>query len=55
MIRHLSDRVVLVSEDDLSGHPFESQYPVPDGMAYNTYIVKGEKTALLDAPDASDS
>ncbi len=53
MIRHLSDRVVLVSEDDLSGHPFESQYPVPDGMAYNTYIVKGEKTALLDAPDAS--
>ncbi len=53
MIRHLSDRVVLVSEDDLSGHPFESQYPVPDGMAYNTYIVRGEKTALLDAPDAS--
>ena len=53
MIRNLSDRTVLVSEDDLSGHPFESQYPVPDGMAYNTYIVRGERTALLDAPDES--
>lgn len=53
MIRKISDSVTLVSEDDLSGHPFESQYPVPDGMAYNTYIVKGEKTALLDAPDES--
>ena len=53
MTRKISDSVTLVSEDDLSGHPFESQYPVPDGMAYNTYIVKGEKTALLDAPDES--
>lgn len=32
---------------------FESQYRIQDGMAYNSYIVKGEKTAVLDTVDAA--
>ncbi len=31
---------------------FEGQYKVPNGMAYNSYIVVDEKTAVLDTVDA---
>ena len=31
---------------------FEGQYPVPDGMAYNSYVLLDEKTVVLDTVDA---
>lgn len=31
---------------------FESQFPVPNGMAYNSYVVMDEKTAVIDSVDA---
>lgn len=31
---------------------FESQYPVPCGMAYNSYLILDEKIAVLDTVDA---
>ncbi|MGM9662301.1 MAG: FprA family A-type flavoprotein [Oscillospiraceae bacterium] len=31
---------------------FESQYPVPNGMAYNSYVITDEKTAVIDSVDA---
>lgn len=31
---------------------FESQYPVPEGISYNSYIVRGQKTALMDTVDS---
>ncbi len=31
---------------------FESQYPVPDGISYNSYVIMDEKIALLDTSDA---
>lgn len=32
---------------------FEGQYNVPNGMAYNSYVICDEKTAVLDTVDAS--
>ncbi|MBQ3151293.1 MAG: FprA family A-type flavoprotein [Clostridia bacterium] len=32
---------------------FEGQYTVPNGMSYNSYIVEGEKVAVMDTVDAS--
>lgn len=31
---------------------FEGQYPVPNGMSYNSYIILGEKSAVMDSVDA---
>jgi len=30
---------------------FEGQYPVPNGMAYNSYLIIDEKTAVMDSVD----
>ena len=32
---------------------FEGQYPVPNGMSYNSYIIKDEKIAVMDSVDAA--
>ena len=34
---------------------FENIYPVPDGVSYNSYLLKDEKTVLLDTADLSVS
>ena len=31
---------------------FEGQYTVPNGMAYNSYLIRDEKTAVMDAVDS---
>ena len=38
--------------DDLDIDLFESQYVVPEGMAYNSYIILDEKVAIMDTVDA---
>ena len=30
---------------------FEGMYPVPNGMSYNSYLLKDEKTVLFDTVD----
>ena len=32
---------------------FEGQYRVPNGMAYNSYVILDEKTAVMDTVDAN--
>ena len=51
MIRNLSDKVKYIGVDDLDLDLFESQYIVPDGMAYNSYVILDEKIAILDTAD----
>ena len=48
----ISENLFYIVTDDLDLDLFESQYPVPEGMAYNSYLVKGEKIAVLDTADA---
>ncbi len=37
--------------DDANIDIFESQYPVPEGVCYNSYLLEGEKLAVLDTVD----
>ena len=52
MIRNLSDKVKYIGVDDLDLDLFESQYIVPEGMAYNSYVILDDKVAVLDTADA---
>ena len=47
----ITDTVIYVGVNDHKIDLFEGQYVLPNGMAYNSYIVKGEKTAVLDSVD----
>ncbi len=47
----ITDSVIYVGVNDHDIDLFEGQYVVPNGMAYNSYIVKGEKTAVMDSVD----
>ena len=50
----VTDTITYVGVDDTDIQRFENQYPVPHGMSYNSYIVRGtEKTALLDTVELS--
>ncbi len=52
MIKNLSDKVRYIGVDDLDLDLFESQYIVPEGMAYNSYVILDDKVAILDTADA---
>lgn len=52
MIRNLSDKVRYIGVDDLDLDLFESQYIVPEGMAYNSYVILDDKVAIMDTADA---
>jgi len=52
MVKNLSDKVKYIGVDDLNLDLFESQYIVPEGMAYNSYVIIDEKVAVLDTADA---
>ena len=44
--------IKYVGVDDLDIDLFESQYVVPEGMSYNSYIILDEKVAIMDTVDA---
>ena len=44
--------IKYVGVDDLDIDLFESQYVVPDGMSYNSYVILDEKVAIMDTVDA---
>ena len=47
----LSCDIAYVGVDDHDIDLFEGQFEVPLGMAYNSYVVKGEKVAVMDTVD----
>lgn len=51
-MKQITENIFYIGTDDLDLDLFESQYPVPEGMAYNSYLIKGEKIAILDTADA---
>ncbi|MBQ6586176.1 MAG: FprA family A-type flavoprotein [Coriobacteriales bacterium] len=44
--------IIYVGVNDHDIDLFEGQYDVPNGMAYNSYIVRGERIAVMDSVDA---
>lgn len=47
----ISDSVKYVGVDDKTIDLFESQYVVPNGVSYNSYVILDEKTAVMDTVD----
>ena len=48
----ISDSIVYIGCNDYDIDLFESQYVVPNGMAYNSYVILDEKIAVMDTADA---
>lgn len=46
------DDIVYIGVDDHAIDLFEGQYAVPNGMAYNSYVVLDDRIAVLDTVDA---
>ena len=47
----ITDGIEYVGVNDHEVDLFEGQFEVPLGMAYNSYVVKGEKIAVMDSVD----
>ena len=50
-MENITKSVAYVGVDDENIDLFESQYHVPNGMAYNSYIIFDEKIAVMDTVD----
>ncbi len=48
----ISDAVKYIGVDDRDIDLFESQYVVPNGVSYNSYLILDEKIAVMDTVDA---
>ena len=51
MKNQIINSVYYVGADDKTIDLFESQYLVPNGVSYNSYVIRDEKTAILDTVD----
>lgn len=47
----VSEDIVYIGADDKTIDLFESQYVVPNGISYNSYLIKDEKTVVMDTID----
>ena len=47
----ISDSIVYIGVDDKDIDLFESQYEVPNGVSYNSYLILDEKIAVMDTAD----
>lgn len=48
----ITNDILYVGVNDHKVDLFEGQYVVPNGMAYNSYVIRDEKTAVMDTVDA---
>ena len=48
---NITKDILYVGVNDHEVDLFEGQYIVPNGMAYNSYVIKDEKTAVMDTVD----
>lgn len=47
----VTDSVKYVGVDDMELDLFESQYPIPYGVSYNSYVIVDDKIAIMDTVD----
>ena len=52
-MKKLTEQLYYVGVSDYKLDLFEGQYEVPNGMAYNSYIIVDEKVAIFDSVDIS--
>ena len=54
-VRKVTDRITWIGGEDRRLALFESAYPIPNGVSYNSYFIDDEKTLVMDAVDRSVS
>jgi flavorubredoxin len=52
-IQFIKDDLIYVGASDRRLDLFENIYPIPRGVSYNSYLLRDDKTVLLDSADAS--
>ena len=52
MTHKITDSVLYVGVDDKTIDLFESQYVVPNGVSYNSYVILDDEIAVMDTVDA---
>lgn len=51
----ITDSIRYIGVDDKTLDLFESQYPIPNGVSYNSYVILDEKVAVMDTVDTRAS
>ena len=51
MNKKISNNITYVGVNDREVDLFESQYIVPNGMSYNSYVIRDEKIVIMDTVD----
>ena len=51
MIKNITEKIKYIGVDDTNIDLFESQYIVPNGVSYNSYVILDEKVAVMDTVD----
>lgn len=51
MVSNITSKIKYIGVDDLDIDLFESQYDVPNGMSYNSYLILDEKVVIMDTCD----
>lgn len=49
--KQLTDNIYYIGADDKTLDLFEGQYIVPNGISYNSYLIKDDKVAVMDTVD----
>ena len=52
-VMNISENIFCIGTSDNETKLFESQYVLQNGMSYNSYVIKDEKTVILDTVDES--
>ena len=50
---YITDDIRYIGVNDYAVDLFEGQYPVPNGIAYNSYVILDEKVAVMDTVDGN--
>ena len=51
----VSDKIYWIGDNDRRTHLFENMWPIPNGVSYNSYLIKDEKIALVDTVEAGST
>lgn len=50
-MKYITPSILYVGADDTTLDLFESQYEIPEGVSYNSYVIKDQKIAVMDTVD----
>ncbi|MBR4836798.1 MAG: flavodoxin, partial [Clostridia bacterium] len=46
-----TNNIIYIGVNDRKTDLFESQFPIPKGISYNSYLISDEKVAIMDSVD----